>query len=764
MAIFNWFWNGLLDIPLDYLRDWTNMSLRGTTSTVLKVVIVGGIIFLIFEIWIRSTKAYRKYVKRSHDLVPEYLPKDGRTGTSASLDTERDPELRIERLKKAGKWEELAEQYAALELYKKAAAYYQKAGRLDKAALEWARLGKPLKAARLLEKAGEHGRAAQFYADKGKHAKAAKAFENLGAHGEAASSYAQARKYPQAIEAFGRYFAANPSGAAAATAAEACLTLLRNQKATNKVAPETRTKLMQGVCKTLEKSGREGDAARLLEESGELARAGELYVRAGQLEAAVRCLQQAGRNREASEIGARYYESKGRMREAAMAYEGAGQYSRAADCYSKVDEKAKAAECYAKAGEFYGAGFALVHLRKWEEAIRMLQKVPEDHPRFEASRALLGRCFYQLHDYPHCVATLENHLTGARVTRDNIDYFWMLALAYEQEGELAKSRDVLLKIRTVDVEFRDVSQRLSNIETRISIAPVGQPGHTPPPPASPDEKHTAVMDMVENSLGRRYRLDRELGRGGMGTVYKAHDTQLDRPVALKFMGSLVDGSEEYRQRFRREAQAAAKVNHPNIVSIYDIGSEEGKAFIAMEFIEGPNLGKYIAQKGRISPREASNIIQQAASALQAIHDVGIVHRDIKPDNILLSRGGLVKVMDFGLAKSESVKMTGTNVVMGTPCYMAPEQATAGKVTPQTDVYALGLVFYEMLTGQTVFRDGDILQRQVHEMPPPPSEVAPDIPTALDDIILCAVAKDPQQRFPSMNAFVHALRQVSGQQR
>lgn len=751
-----WFWNDLFAMPLKLLRSWTHLELRGLQATAIKIAIIIIALFILWEIFIRTQKAYRKYIKRSHDLVPEYLPQDGLTGTKASLDIERDPELHIERLVKARKWEELADYYANLQVYKKAAYYYQKAGRLDKAAVEWSRLGKPMKAARLHEKAGDHGRAAQCYLDQGKPKKAAKAYEKLGAFGMAAAALTAARQTGPALEAYTKYFAGNPTGPQAASAAEACLTLLGDTRATKSLDPQQRASLVKSISMTLERSGKEAQAAKLCEDSGDLARAGELYLRAGLLEAAARCMQQAGRTKDAAEIGARFYEGKGRFKEAAMAYEGAGQFRKAGDCYSKVNEVRKTADCYRKAGEYFGAAFALVHLRAWEEAIPMLQKVSENHNRYAESRALLGRCFYQLHDYPHCVATLENHLTGERVTKDNIDYFWMLALAYEQEGELAKSRDVLLKIRSVDVEFRDVSQRLSNIQTRISIAPTDQAAPaTPQPPA--DSPHTAVMEMVESSLGRRYHLQRELGRGGMGTVYQAHDTQLDRTVALKFMGSLVDGSEEFRARFKREAQAAARVNHPNIVSIYDIGSDEGKAFIAMEFVEGPNLAKYIAQKGKLSPREAGNIIAQAASALQAIHEAGIVHRDIKPDNILLSKGGLVKVMDFGLAKSESVKLTGTNVIMGTPCYMSPEQATGQPVKPQSDVYALGLVFYEMLTGKTVFSEGDVLHRQVHETPPPPSTVEEGIPESLDAVILCAIAKNPEERFPTMKEFARAIR-------
>ncbi|MCC6145063.1 MAG: serine/threonine protein kinase, partial [Candidatus Hydrogenedentes bacterium] len=267
------------------------------------------------------------------------------------------------------------------------------------------------------------------------------------------------------------------------------------------------------------------------------------------------------------------------------------------------------------------------------------------------------------------------------------------------------------------------------------------------------------MNVVESAVGKRYKLERELGRGGMGVVYLAQDLQLDRPVALKFLGSLLDDSDEYKQRFVREAQTAARVSHPNIISIYDISANAGEAYIAMEYVDGPNLHRYLQKKGALQPREAINIIQQACAALHAIHEAGIVHRDIKPDNIILAKGGLVKLMDFGLAKGAGARMTASNIVMGTPCYMAPEQAIAKDTDARTDIYAIGLVFHELLTGKTVFAEGNVLQRQVQEMPTPPSAIAPGIPTLLDQIVMKCLAKKPEERFQSAQELAKWLRQV-----
>lgn len=765
MGLLNTYWNGVLNIPLGWVVQYLGVDMFGWKETAFKVACTVGFLLFFYEIYLRI-KEHRRRSSYNRELK-EY----GKLGGSGlSVDEHKavkeNPEGIIARLKKEGSYEKLGEVYGSLKRHKESAKAWQRGGRKKEAAAEWIKAGYPQKAARLLYRVGDYDAAGKLYMERKSYRSAAKSFKLAKSFARAADSFHLAGRYADSLAAFEAYFATPSSEDAAGqvAGADACAHFLQDPKV-QAALPKEKLRVISVHCaRKMQAVKRPEVAAKLFQQAGELVLAGEAYLQAGQLEAAARCMNQAGETKRASEIGGRYYESLGKWKEAGMAYEGGGQFKKAGDCFSKANDPLNAAKNYERGREYYGAGFAMVHARNWEEAVRLFQQVQEEHPHFAESRGHLGRAFYELKDFAHCAATLENHLLGTRVRKDNIDYFWMLALAYEQLGKLHESEQTFLKIRSVDVGFRDVGQRLSNIQSRISLHGGGSQRDissmpTMATPAPPSDGKSPVMSMVEKSLHNRYELEKELGRGGMGVVYKARDTQLDRPVALKFLGSLVDGSEEFRQRFQREARAAAQVSHPNILSIYDIGVEQGSTYIAMEYIEGPNLNQYLGKKGKLPVREAVNLIGQACLALEAIHQAGIVHRDIKPDNILIAKGGLVKLMDFGLAKGYGARLTGSHVIMGTPCYMSPEQARGGDVGPKSDIYAIGLVLYELLTGKTVFSDGNVLQRQIVEMPPPPSKMEGDIPELLDQIIMKAIAKDPEERFASAGELSKYLRMV-----
>lgn len=269
--------------------------------------------------------------------------------------------------------------------------------------------------------------------------------------------------------------------------------------------------------------------------------------------------------------------------------------------------------------------------------------------------------------------------------------------------------------------------------------------------------------MNEPSIGRtvgRYQIIEEIGRGGMAVVYKAWQPSLERYVALKVLPGYYQHDPVFLARFQREARAAAGLSHPNIVTIYDVGEHDGMHYITMEYLEGGSLRDRIAQ-GALRLDEARRITDQVAGALDYAHARKLIHRDIKPGNILFTADGRPKVADFGIARpTEETRLTQTGLMMGTPDYMAPEQATGGAVDYRADLYALGVVLYQMVTGQLPFRRTTphaTLHAVIYEPPPPPREVNPALPVAVEQVIFKALAKQPGERYQRGADLAAALR-------
>ncbi|WP_053057505.1 protein kinase domain-containing protein [Rubrobacter aplysinae] len=254
----------------------------------------------------------------------------------------------------------------------------------------------------------------------------------------------------------------------------------------------------------------------------------------------------------------------------------------------------------------------------------------------------------------------------------------------------------------------------------------------------------------------RYGYIDSLGTGGMARVLLARDTVLDREVAIKLLHDYYAGDPEFVERFRNEAQSAAALAHPNIVSIYDLGrSEEGAYYIAMEHVAGGTLKERLEREGRLPVEEAASLGTQIADALEAAHRNGVIHRDIKPQNVLLTEEGEVRVADFGIARAASapsvVSGSGTGLVLGTASYMSPEQAAGETLGPESDLYSLGVVLYEMVTGRLPFEaesPAALAFKQVYEDPVPPAEVEPSVSGGMNDIVMRLLAKSPAQRYES----------------
>ena len=262
-----------------------------------------------------------------------------------------------------------------------------------------------------------------------------------------------------------------------------------------------------------------------------------------------------------------------------------------------------------------------------------------------------------------------------------------------------------------------------------------------------------TFDQTDPLIGllvdERYRVTRRLARGGMATVYIAQDERLDRPVALKVMHPHLADSEDFVARFRREARSAARIVHPGVVSVFDQGVVTGQGFLVMELIDGTNLRQLLRAQGAFTIPQALRYTTDILEALRAAHRVGVIHRDVKPENILVPTDGPAKVTDFGLARAASeVSMSSTGNMLGTVAYIAPEIATTAQADARSDIYSVGIMLYEMLTGSVPWAGESPLQIATHHVSdnvPSPSEAQPWIPREIDDLVAALTARDPASR-------------------
>jgi predicted Ser/Thr protein kinase len=263
-----------------------------------------------------------------------------------------------------------------------------------------------------------------------------------------------------------------------------------------------------------------------------------------------------------------------------------------------------------------------------------------------------------------------------------------------------------------------------------------------------------------------YRIERLLGRGGMSVVYLAEDRRLGRKVALKLLATELAEDARFRERFLRESRLAASLDHPNVIPVYEAGEVDGLLYIAMRYVEGTDLRQLVAGEGSLEPIRAVGILEQVADALDAAHERGLVHRDVKPANVLLDGRERAYLSDFGLTKqaSSDSRITETGQFVGTVDYVAPEQIQREPVSPQTDVYALGCVLHECLVGEPPYRSDSMpgtLFAHISADPPRPSDVRPELPGAIDDVVARALAKDPADRYPTCSEAVTEARAALG---
>ncbi|MGC9026139.1 MAG: protein kinase domain-containing protein [bacterium] len=610
-------------------------------------------------------------------------------------------------LEQIGYYKEAGELYRELSMYKQAGENLLKAGELLKAANMLETIGEIEKAADSYMSAGFNLRAAELYTKLGEKEKIASAYESGITHG-------RGDIIPRVVTNY-------------ATKAIQAYTSLGNLKKAAEVAERANLKKL---------------AAEFYTKLEEWDKASELYLSINDKRSAAEVMEKAGWYEKASAVMASYYEDSGMKQEAIQIYEKIGKLEEAARLYESIGEKMKAAELYARAGKCIISAKLFKDIGYVDKALSVLETLPaEDRDNDEAMLLKLD-LIMEKGLFSDAEQIITKMLDGKSPSQSNLQLYYKLANVYEEEGKAKDALTIYNKLIKIDPEYADIRNRIERLMRIIEA----------PSPSIIDQYAQTVLlsDTGGGVLSKRYRLIEELGRGGMGIVVKAQDIVLGRVVAIKILSSAGASDPKRRDAFIREARTSASLNHPNIVTVYDVGEDKGAFYIVMEFVDGMVLKKLLEEHKNGMPIQlAIFIAAQMLKGLAYAHEKGIIHRDIKPSNIMWTPKRVIKLMDFGLAKAMEEIKRGETIVGGTPLYMSPEQILGDPTDKRTDIYSFGCTLYEMLSGKPPFTHGDIGYHHVHTPPAPLVKVNSDVPLWLSNIVAKCLEKLPENRYQSV---------------
>jgi tetratricopeptide (TPR) repeat protein len=680
------------------------------------------------------------------------------------------------------RFEEAAELYFQAEKWEAAGAIYAQIDQFEKAAECYLKVEKRSIAAEMYERSENYQQAGSCYSAIGFYRHAAQAYLKAGRDAEGAEAL---------VAAFNE-----EGGGNAATEEKA-----RDLRGIAKKAGELFVKLerFDEAESILVRGGAYAGAAKVAYHTGAYDRASELFLRIGRGDLAAKALDKMGDQIAAARARGSYFRDKGDDVEAVSQLEAAGEFQDAGDLYRKLEryseagesylrvndhaaaaemfraaaEPARAAEAYENCGnfrlaaesygeadqplkraamlekeeDFFEAGKLFAANGGPDEAIRVLQHIGPEDLHFGEACSVLGSIFNEKGMHTLSIKKFEEAIGDGPVSRGSVAAYYELGIACEHKGDFERASEIYEKILSFDYHYKDVAGRAERVKDLVRQGPT-----TSGTAGSSGE--------ISGSTGR-YQVRKELGRGGMGVVYLARDAVLERDVAYKVLPEQLRGNANALQSFLREAKAAAQLNHPNIVTVYDAGESEHGYYLAMEFIEGTTLKDIVARRGAISPGGVLYILRQMAEALAYAHAKRVVHRDIKTANTMWTPEKQVKIMDFGLAKLMEEVRNATTVVSGTPFYMSPEQTLGRNIDHRTDLYSLGVTVFELATGELPFRRGNVPYHHVHTAPPNPTEINDKVPKALSRIILQLLEKSPDARYAHAREIIQELDRLAG---
>ena len=483
-------------------------------------------------------------------------------------------------------------------------------------------------------------------------------------------------------------------------------------------------------------AGNTASAAEHFEAAEAWIEAAELRAELEQWERAAPLFERAGDALRAAEM----HRKADAWVEAGAAYEQARDFDAAVECYREANAVTQWIDALERSGRIFEASEVALERTERRRAIRLLQQVLPDDPRYEDATTQLARVLEEEGHLDLAAERIEDYVRTAGADAKP-DLQSQLAELLERSGEIERSMYVLEELRRRDPTYPNLATRIESLRKQRSAGVDSRAGSVAATPTGTAALQATAPMMHES----RYEIREEIGRGGMGVVYRAHDKRLHREVALKRMPRNLREHPKAVQYFLREAQAVARLNHRNVVTVYDVDQEDNIFFITMELLKGHPLNAVLKRKGRIGARDVAKLGIQVAAGLAYAHDQGVVHRDIKTANLFLTTDKTVTIMDFGLAKMVEEVRKGSTIVGGTPFYMAPEQAAGKHVDARADLYALGVTLFELVTGRVPFEDGDITYHHHNTPAPDPRSIVSDVPNELARLILELMSKTPDER-------------------